>query len=128
MFRMKNTASSPLTFIPSDRILWCMTMNFLSGSCPHLLSVSKKHSRLTFTPSMIAPCLAVMCIHEYPRDSTSSQKLDCVTKRMICLVDLAAMRILSSGCSSMVCSKLSQSVNLASPVGRFLTTTLGGRI
>ena len=56
---MNNTASRPLTLMPSESMLWCNTTNFLFV-LPQSLSVSKNVSLSTFSPSMIAPVFDVL--------------------------------------------------------------------
>ena len=48
ILRRKSTASRPLTLIPSARIEWCRTTNFLSLSLPQALRVSEEYLPIDF--------------------------------------------------------------------------------
>ena len=130
MLRKNNAASNPDTLIPSERILWCKTTNFLVESLPHLFNVVKNSSLLIFLPSTIAPVFDVIYIQEYPLLCNSAQKSVCDVSDTICAVDLAQINILSIDCSSIVDNKFSQSCShlslLSSSLCIFLTITLGG--
>ena len=83
MFLIKMTDSKPETFIPSDRIEWWMTINFLSSSLPQSDRVSKNVSLSTLLPSMYAPVFDVIYMREYPNPFMISAKSVCSTKSMI---------------------------------------------